>query len=126
MGPNGARSSLSVASETSGMPVILPKTADLRLDGLQSAWFVDYIDSSHSDRVGMRLSIINIGSSKPGRRPRSWPDGLWQEEMMRRRRKPDLMMLLFVAIGLGVVVSGYAFDLGNQDRVVEASAQFTR
>ncbi|MGD8743806.1 MAG: hypothetical protein PVH46_10325 [Granulosicoccaceae bacterium] len=45
---------------------------------------------------------------------------------MRRKRKPDLMMLLFVAIGLGVVVSGYAFDLGNQDRVVEASAQFTR
>lgn len=40
---------------------------------------------------------------------------------MRRRRKPDLMMLLVVTIGLGVVVSGYAFDLGKQTRAAEGT-----
>ena len=45
---------------------------------------------------------------------------------MRRKRKPDFMLLLFVMIGLGVVVSGYAFDLGNQERVVDASSLVNR
>lgn len=31
-----------------------------------------------------------------------------------RRRKPDLLLLMSVVIGLGVVVSGYALDMGEQ------------
>lgn len=31
-----------------------------------------------------------------------------------RRRKPDLLLLMTVVIGLGVVVSGYALDMGDQ------------
>lgn len=31
-----------------------------------------------------------------------------------RRRKPDLLLLMTVVIGLGVVVSGYALDMGEQ------------
>lgn len=31
-----------------------------------------------------------------------------------RRRKPDLLLLMTVLIGLGVVVSGYALDMGDQ------------
>ena len=30
-----------------------------------------------------------------------------------RRRKPDLLLLMTVVIGLGVVVSGYALDMGE-------------
>jgi hypothetical protein len=40
---------------------------------------------------------------------------------MRRRKKPDWLMVLFVAIGLGVVVTGYAFDMGNSSRTVSAT-----
>ena len=29
-----------------------------------------------------------------------------------RRRKPDLIILLAIMIGLGVVVTGYALDMG--------------
>jgi hypothetical protein len=31
-----------------------------------------------------------------------------------RRRKPDLLLLMTVVIGLGVVVSGYALDMGER------------
>lgn len=31
-----------------------------------------------------------------------------------RKRKPDLLLLMTVIIGLGVVVSGYALDMGEQ------------
>jgi hypothetical protein len=31
-----------------------------------------------------------------------------------RKRKPDLLLLMTVVIGLGVVVSGYALDMGDQ------------
>ena len=41
---------------------------------------------------------------------------------MRKRRKPDLMMLLVVTIGLGVVVTGYAFDLGKHQRDARISS----
>jgi hypothetical protein len=40
---------------------------------------------------------------------------------MSRRRKPDLLMVLFIAIGLGVVVTGYAFDMGSSARNVSAA-----
>ena len=41
---------------------------------------------------------------------------------MRRRKKPDWLVVLFVAIGLGVVVTGYAFDMGNTSRTVSAAS----
>ncbi|WP_269471113.1 hypothetical protein [Sulfuriflexus mobilis] len=31
-----------------------------------------------------------------------------------RRRKPDLLLLMTIVIGLGVVVSGYALDMGER------------
>jgi|GEM_PF-4395199 len=31
-----------------------------------------------------------------------------------RRKKPDLLLLITVVIGLGVVVSSYALDMGEQ------------
>jgi hypothetical protein len=39
---------------------------------------------------------------------------------MSRKRKPDLLMVLFIAIGLGVVVTGYAFDMGSSPRNIPA------
>ncbi len=33
---------------------------------------------------------------------------------MKRRKKPDLMMLLVIVIGLGVFVTAYAFDMTGQ------------
>lgn len=34
--------------------------------------------------------------------------------MRRKKTKPDLLLLLFVLIGLGVFVSGYALDMSDQ------------
>jgi len=35
-----------------------------------------------------------------------------------RKRKPDLLLVLAVIIGFGVVATSYAFDLGEQPTVI--------
>lgn len=37
-----------------------------------------------------------------------------ERSMRRKKTKPDLLLLLFVLIGLGVFVSGYALDMSGQ------------
>jgi len=37
-----------------------------------------------------------------------------------RRRKPDLLLVLAVVIGFGVVATSYAFDLGEKAPTVQS------
>jgi len=37
-----------------------------------------------------------------------------------RRRKPDLLLVLALIIGFGVVATSYAFDLGEQVATVQS------
>jgi len=50
-------------------------------------------------------------------RPQRGPPG---GDIIMRRRKPDLLLVLAVIIGFGVVATSYAFDLGEKPSTVQS------
>ena len=61
--------------------------------------------------ANLLLGLPNKNTNKEALRPHRGPPG---GDWAMRRRKPDLLLVLAVIIGFGVVATSYALDLGEQ------------
>lgn len=74
-------------------------------------------------KFNIKVGRLIVGASYNNKRIRKYVRshrGPLGGDLAMRRRKPDLLLVLAVIIGFGVVATSYALDLGEQPPMVQS------